>query len=66
VVCVACSTRTQRGRLADRGWTEAEITRREAAQLSVEQKVARAHRVIWTEGSMAAHAAQVARIFGPS
>lgn len=66
VICVACSAGTQRSRLGGRGWSEAELVRREAAQWPIEQKLARAHRVIWTEGSMAAHAEQVARVFGLS
>jgi dephospho-CoA kinase len=64
VVCVACSTETQCSRLTGRGWSEKEIARRAAAQLPIEQKIARAHQVIWTEGSMEAHAEQVARVFG--
>lgn len=64
VVCVACSTPTQRSRLMGRGWSVEEIARREAAQLPIEQKIARAHKVIWTEGSLEAHAEQVVRVFG--
>jgi hypothetical protein len=32
------------------------------AQLPVESKIARAHFVLWTEGPLAAHAQQVARV----
>ena len=50
VVCVACSPDSQRERLAARGWTPEQIRQRIGAQMPVEQKVARAHHVIWTEG----------------
>jgi dephospho-CoA kinase len=57
-VCVACSPGTQRARLRERGWSDAEIDRRNAAQLSVEEKIKRADVVIWTDGVMENHAAQ--------
>ncbi|HEU5070267.1 MAG TPA: dephospho-CoA kinase [Verrucomicrobiae bacterium] len=61
-VCVACSRATQLRRLGDRGWAPAEIDRREAAQWPVEQKLARARFVIWTEGTLAVYAAQWERV----
>jgi dephospho-CoA kinase len=64
IVCVACSAATQHSRLMGRGWSGAKIARREAAQMPIEQKIARAHQVIWTEGSMDAHAEQMVRVFG--
>jgi len=63
VICVACSTGTQAGRLRARGWSETECQQRIAAQLPTEQKLARAHHVIWTEGTMEAVQAQLARLF---
>ena len=62
IVCVACSTATQRQRLQQRGWSPVEIERRIEAQLPAETKVARADFVIWTEGDMAIHEEQMARI----
>lgn len=49
VVCVACSGETQRTRLRARGWTDAEIDRRNAAQMPVAEKMRRARFVVWTE-----------------
>jgi dephospho-CoA kinase len=59
IICVACSPATQRDRLAARGWDAEQIQRRIAAQLPVEQKIARAHFVIWTEGATEVHHQQV-------
>ena len=65
VICVACSAATQRERLLGRGWTEAQIAQRIAAQLSAEEKMRRSHHVIWTEGGMDVHAQQVYRLVPP-
>ena len=62
VACVACTASTQRMRLRDRGWSDGEIDRRIASQLPTPEKMARAQRVVWTEGSRAAHAAQWPRV----
>jgi len=62
VICVACSAATQRQRLLGRGWSTEQVEQRIRAQWPVEQKIARAHFVIWTEGGMAVHAAQLDRI----
>ena len=62
IICVACSTVTQRGRLLERGWTPEQIAQRIAAQWPVEQKIARADFVVWTEGALDAHARQIDRI----
>ena len=59
IICVACSPAAQRERLAARNWPEEQIRHRIAAQLPVEDKIARAHFVIWTEGELASHARQV-------
>jgi len=53
----------QHTRLAARGWLAEQITQRMAAQWPVEQKIARAHHVLWTEGSMDSSARQVVRVF---
>jgi len=62
IICVACSATAQRERLAARGWTAEQIRQRIAAQLPVEQKVARADFVVWTDGAPDAHAQQIERI----
>ena len=63
-VCVACSPATQRARLWERGWSDAEIDRRNAAQLSVDEKIKRADVVIWTDGVMENHEAQWRAVLG--
>jgi dephospho-CoA kinase len=63
IICVACSPPAQHQRLAARGWSPEQISQRIAAQMPVEQKVARAHCVLWTEGRLAAHEQQVARVW---
>lgn len=63
-VCVACSPETQRARLRERGWTDEEIARRNAAQLSVDEKIKRADVVIWTDGARENHEAQWRRVLG--
>jgi len=50
--CVACSPVNQHQRLRQRDWTPEQITQRIAAQMPVEQKIARADFVIWTDGDM--------------
>jgi len=55
VVCLACTRSTQTLRLRARGWSDAQIRGRNAAQLSVSEKMERARFVVWTEGSLASH-----------
>ena len=62
VVCIACSGKSQLGRLRARGWSEEQSQQRIAAQWTIEQKMAKANHVIWTEGSMNIHAAQLDKI----
>ena len=62
IVCVACTAHTQRQRLTDRGWSIEQASQRIASQLPIEEKMARSHFVIWTEGGMDVHAAQLDRI----
>jgi dephospho-CoA kinase len=61
-VCVACSAAHQRKRLLERGWTPEQMEQRIAAQWPMEQKIARADFVVWTDGSLEAHAQQIERI----
>lgn len=63
IICTACSAAAQRERLLARGWTPEQIHQRNAAQMPVEQKVARADFVIWTDGALDAHAQQIERLF---
>ena len=58
IVCVACSPATQRERLRQRDWSDEEIDRRIAAQMSAEEKMKRADHVVWTDGPVSAHADQ--------
>ena len=62
ILCVACSPAAQQERLAARGWDADQIRQRVAAQLPVEQKIARSHFVIWTEGLLEVQHRQVGQI----
>jgi dephospho-CoA kinase len=62
-VCIACSASTQQKRLADRGWTPAQIEQRLAAQWPIHQKIAKAKFVAWSEGPIDVLGAQLERIF---
>ncbi|MGD0812635.1 MAG: dephospho-CoA kinase [Verrucomicrobiota bacterium] len=59
IICVACCAASQFERLRERGWSGAEIRQRLAAQWHVEEKIARADFVIWTDTTLEAHAAQL-------
>lgn len=61
-ICVACSAANQCKRLLERGWTPEQIRQRIAAQWPIEQKIARADFVVWTDGSLEVHAEQIERI----
>jgi dephospho-CoA kinase len=63
-VCVACSVATQRQRLLARGWSDAQIAARLAAQWPAEKKLARARYGVWNEGGLDSLAAQLTRILG--
>jgi dephospho-CoA kinase len=63
IICVACSPAGQRERLAARGWTSDQIQDRIAAQWPTEQKMARSHYVLWTEGALASHRRQADEVF---
>ena len=62
VICIACSPAEQKKRLQSRGWPAAQVEGRIAAQLPVEQKMARSHYVVWTEGSLANGRQQIEEI----
>jgi dephospho-CoA kinase len=62
VVCVACSAPTQRQRLLARGWSAEQLEARLQAQWPVDKKLAASNYVIWTEGGMDLHDAQLERI----
>ena len=60
--CVACSPVNQHQRLLERGWTPEQIQHRISAQWPVAEKMARADFVVWTDGSLEAHAGQIEQI----
>jgi len=59
IICAACRPASQQERLAARGWTPEQMARRIAAQLPIEQKMARSHYVLWTEGQLESTVRQV-------
>ena len=61
-LCVACSVRTQRLRLEQRGWSETQSALRIAAQMPVSEKIIGSDYVIWTDCPFPVHARQIARI----
>ena len=61
-VCIACSAATQHHRLLARGWTPDQIAARNRAQFPTGEKMHLATFVIWTEGDLALHAAQLRRV----
>ena len=58
IICVACSGKSQRKRLLARGWSSEQVQQRIAAQIPVEQKMARSQFVVWTEGALEVHRRQ--------
>jgi dephospho-CoA kinase len=50
--------------LAGRGWKPDQIRQRIAAQLPVEQKLAKSNFVVWTEGVPEIHRRQIVQILG--
>ena len=62
IICVACSASTQAQRLRARGWSDQQIQQRIESQWPIEQKMSLSHFVIWTEGALDVHAAQIDRI----
>ncbi len=59
IICVACSANSQHERLLARGWSDEQISQRIAAQMPVEEKIARSHFVVWTEGGLKNHEQQM-------
>ena len=51
VLCVACTANTQRARLRERNWDDAQITARIAAQMDIAQKMDLADHVLWNAGT---------------
>ncbi len=62
IICVACSAATQTRRLRERGWDSDQMENRIKAQWPAERKMELANYVVWTEGDMETHAAQLERI----
>ena len=62
IICVACSSASQRERLRLRGWTPEQSQQRITAQMPVEQKIACANFIIWTEGLPENSCRQLAKI----
>ena len=61
-ICVACTPPTQEQRLLARGWSPKQIQQRNRAQWPIEQKIARADYLVWSEAGLDVHAAQLDRI----
>jgi dephospho-CoA kinase len=59
IICVACSAANQQERLLKRSWSPEQIQQRIAAQMPAEEKIARSHFVIWTEGGFENHEMQL-------
>lgn len=62
ILCLACTPETQRRRLAERGWSDEQIRQRVAAQLPIEEKMARADVVLWNEADIPVLEAQLQRV----
>jgi dephospho-CoA kinase len=58
-LCVACLPATQQARLQERGWSKDEIRKRIAAQWRVDKKMSASTFVVWTEGTLDVHEAQL-------
>ena len=52
VICVACSEKSQSARLSQRGWSDQQVKKRNAAQWPVGRKIDKADGVIWNEGTI--------------
>jgi dephospho-CoA kinase len=60
IICAACLPSSQQERLLARGWSTVHTNQRIAAQMPVEQKINRAHFVVWTEGRLESTDRQIA------
>lgn len=65
VICIACTAVTQQQRLQSRGLRPDQIQQRVSAQMPVVEKMARAHRVLWSEGNLDVLARQCERVITP-
>jgi len=63
-LCIACSLATQFDRLRSRGWTPEQAEQRIRAQLDIEKKMGFSDYVVWSEGALELHAAQLDHILG--
>lgn len=61
IVCIACSAKSQWKRLRNRGLDDGQIEKRIAAQWAVEKKMELSNYVVWTEGELDVHSAQLER-----
>jgi dephospho-CoA kinase len=62
VVCVACSTATQRLRLRARGWDDRQMDQRIASQWPIEKKMTHSDFVIWNEAGLEVLSEQLERV----
>lgn len=62
IICLACSSAIQKNRLMKRGWDEAQIARRIASQIPIDEKIDRANFVIWNESGLDELGEQLDRI----
>jgi len=63
-LCAACSSSAQARRMRERGWDAVQCRQRLEAQWPVEKKIARSDFVVWTDGPLEIHAAQLLKILG--
>ena len=61
-ICVACTAASQQQRLLARGWSKEQIAQRLRAQWPTEKKIELADYIIWTEGPVNLHSAQLDKI----
>ena len=59
VLCVACSETLQQDRLRNRGWNGRQIRQRNEAQMPIAKKMEQSDFVLWTDGPLETHEAQV-------
>jgi dephospho-CoA kinase len=52
IVAIGCSRTTQIARMKARGWDDKQVAARLGAQLPMEEKLRRAHEVVWNDGDI--------------
>ena len=62
ILCIACSSTTQRERLVARGWTTEQIEQRLSAQFPIQKKMDLSNYVLWNEGPLEILFAQLEKI----